>query len=136
MPAEAGVRREMTDVPLPDLLEAPGFAATLPERRRAPRYPSRAMILCRLAGAAAGDDLRVQVRDVSDTGVGLVLDRPVARGALLVLEFPATGSNAAHVACARVAHCSELPEGGHLAGCQLQSELTPDVLDAMIRHDA
>ncbi|HMF14282.1 MAG TPA: PilZ domain-containing protein [Gemmataceae bacterium] len=103
------------------------------ERRKSPRQSSGAEIRCFPAGTHPSQAWTVQVRDVSDTGIGLVLKERLARGTSLILVFPATAGEPLHVVCARVVHSTPRSEGGFVTGCALQSALTAEVLNSLVR---
>jgi hypothetical protein len=113
-----------------DGLEYPLPACAL-ERRKSPRYPCCTEVVCYPVGAPRSAAWTVSVQNISDTGIGFLLDQPLARGTLLVLELPPTESDPSYVVCARVVHAGPHLEGRFLIGCALQSELRPEVLQAM-----
>ena len=115
---------------LPTATPVPTWAS---DRRRATRYPSRAELVVYPTNGSPADAWPATVRDVSDTGIGLVLDQALERGLMLVLAFPATEGSPSSLACACVQHSTKQPEGNFLVGCTFQSELTPEILQALIR---
>ena len=114
------------DVPEPDVLE----------RRRAPRYPCRAEVRCRAVGGDGDATRVVRLRDISDTGVGLEIDRKPAVGELLVVELPGTDFDSPFVVCARVIHVTAQDDGLFAVGCAFRSELTPDVVNSLTNGNA
>lgn len=102
---------------------APGI-----ERRREDRRDcrSRPVISLQLRPGLAG--LSGRVAEASVGGLGLLLDRPLNVGGVLVLALRDTAPGLTRMVSARVAHCTPWPEGGWLVGCQLSGLLTPGEL--------
>src|SRR5439155_18880566 len=59
------------------------------ERRAAPRHGSTLKITCYPVNASLLERRQGRVRNVSRTGVGLLVDRAWQRGATVILELPA-----------------------------------------------
>src|SRR5580692_1103433 len=72
---------------------------------------------CQPIAARADKDIlwRATLRDVSATGVGMVLDRRFEPGAGLSIEIPGLGGG--NTLLAKVVHATGLPEGKWLLGC-------------------
>src|SRR5262249_43477271 len=62
-------------------------------------------------------NLRGRLRDVSVNGFGLILDRQMNRGTILVLKLPAHLPIFAASPSGCVIHCTPQPQGDFLVGC-------------------
>jgi hypothetical protein len=94
------------------------------------RYPGNPDADCRAFAPLAGP-FGAWVRDISASGVSLLLPREFEPGTLLTLEFenPDQGVNA--VLGARVVYSLEVPPDGRwLHGCAFERELTDHELRA------
>lgn len=102
------------------------------ERRRDPRHPCRREAFYRFLGDL-GHELwwKAEIRDISATGLGLILSRPAATGARLTLDLREVGLGRWVVA--RVARCCPIA-GGWFAGCSVTRAFTPDEVRRL--HDA
>jgi hypothetical protein len=101
--------------------DAAADAATVaPDRRQSERVATQATVVCR-ADRPHLPPTRVRVRDVSRTGLSLLIDRPLKPGMLVTLDVPADGGSAAVLAVVR--HCTADPDGGWAAGCAFAAEL-------------
>jgi hypothetical protein len=92
------------------------------ERRVAPRRDSTQKVICYPAGAGLGERRQVRLRNVSRTGLALVVDRRWESGTTLVIELPVT--EGVSVARARVIHATPQMGGRFLIGCVLDFPLT------------
>ena len=66
-----------------------------------------------------------QIRDVSRTGIGLVLTRPAIPGSALTVDLHEAHAVLTRKAVARVAHCGEI-NGGWFVGCSLLRPLAAE----------
>src|SRR5438067_13680560 len=87
------------------------------ERRAAARHSSTLSITCYPIGGGLTERRRARVRNVSRTGVGLVVDRAWERGVALGLELP--GAEGVRVVRAHVTHATPQLGGCFLVGCTL-----------------
>jgi hypothetical protein len=78
--------------------------------RAAERFPVTAGTSCAFAHEVVEATGMVRVRDVSMEGVGLLVDRPVAVGALLAVGLANSAKGFAKTVLVRVAHVT--PSGG------------------------
>src|SRR3954463_7799197 len=92
------------------------------ERRTAIRQLSTLRIACYPAGSGLLERRMVRVRNVSRTGMGLVVDRPWQQGLALILELPA--EDGVRSARARIVHATSQPGGTFLVGCVFDTPLT------------
>ena len=93
-----------------------------PRSHLAPRHPSTLKITAYPVNASLLERRQARVRNVSRTGIGLLVDRAWAAGTILQLELP--GEEAPRVVKARVVHCTPQPGGMNLVGCTLEQQLT------------
>jgi hypothetical protein len=106
-------------------------------RRRA---NSRATVRYRCAPATIGrlyvaDDHEFQhawVLNLSQTGIGFFLSRPVAAGMSVVIQMRATESAEVHELCATVAHCTAQLTGEWLVGCEFIQPLPVELRDSLL----
>lgn len=116
-----GVAREPT----------PQGASQEGERRAAPRCSSTLKITCYPAAASLMERRQGRVRNVSRTGVGLLVDRSWERGTTLILELPAEdGFKAVR---AKVVHSTPQIGGTFLVGCALELPLSDTEVQALSR---
>jgi hypothetical protein len=109
---------------------APGSPGT-GERRAAPRHPSTQRITCYPAGGGLHERRPARVRNVSRSGIGLVVDRHWPPSTALLLELP--GEEGVRVARARVVHATSLPGGTFLVGCTFDAPLSDADLQTLTR---
>ncbi len=85
---------------------------------------------------AARGDKDVQwpaiIRDISLSGLGIVLGRRFERGAGLAIEVPGTDSQPVDTLLAKVEHTTTLPENRWLLRCRFVSELSEDELSYLL----
>ena len=108
-----------------------------------PRSPSnrRASVRYQCGPATPGRVLTVEgqewqrawVLDLSLGGVGLLLGRPVEMETRIVVVLKSnTTPKKLYELAARVCHCARQPDGDWVAGCEFETKLTDDVLDALL----
>jgi hypothetical protein len=115
------------DVPPEDSTELPQTH----DRRVSVRYARRLEMLWQLLGLSSRDLTQARVFDVSTSGVGLLLDRPLAVNALLVLRLPTrTAGWGSHLV--RVKRCTEQADGTFQVGCGFVKPLTPGQLQGLL----
>jgi len=91
------------------------------ERRVATRHASTLRIACYPAGGGLAERRTARVRNVSKSGVGLVLDRSWQPGQAVVLELPL--GEGVRLTRARVVHSTSQPGGCFLVGCTFDQPL-------------
>lgn len=101
------------------------------DRRAGERMAVGGGTTCGFAGPVAEDFGPVRVRDVSMDGVGLLVSRPVAVGALLAVTLTNAGRKLSKTVLVRVAHATAVP-GGYLVGGTLAEPLTYQDLTALV----
>jgi hypothetical protein len=101
------------------------------DRRAAERMPVNAQSGCTFAGQVVSDLGAVKIRDVSLTGVGLVVGRKVEVGAMLAVGLANPAKGYARTMLVRVAHVTAIP-GGFLVGGSFAEPLTYQELTALV----
>jgi hypothetical protein len=95
------------------------------------RYPSTRETSIQPATVRDGSGWRAQVRDVSQGGIGLVVNRRFEPGTLLVIELDTPGPDDGRTFLARVVrvvHATARPESDWLLGCAFAAELEDEDL--------
>ncbi len=95
-------------------------------RRRHPRFPCGP---CTFGLLAAGKDTPLElvgVRNISQSGAGLVLNRFIEPGSVVVLNLFNWRRNIATRALLRVVHTSPHPDGTYLLGGAFTEELSAE----------
>ncbi len=102
-----------------------------PERRVAPRHPSSLRVSCYPVGSGLSERRQARIRNLSQTGVGLAVDRAWMPGTVLIIELPAEeGTRSVR---ARVIHSTPQMGGTYLVGCNLDVPLTDAEIQALAR---
>jgi hypothetical protein len=92
-------------------------------RRLHVRYVCDLLCLCKPSASAEPHVLATLV-NVSRAGVGLLVNRPFGKGAVISVQAPIAGGNL--LAC--VTHVVRRPDGRRFLGCVFINELSPDDL--------
>lgn len=104
------------------------------DRRAAERLPVSAGTNCPFAGQVSEDLGVPKIRDVSMSGIGLIVSRRVEVGSLLAITI-ASGENATHkfnkTILVKVAHVTST-HGGFLIGGTFQEPLTYQEFTALV----
>ncbi len=112
---------------------------TLPaECRVRERHPCDLEASCQPVAARGDNDLHWpgSIRDISTSGLGVILKRRFEPGAGLAIELPGVGDRDGETLLARVRHATRLADGRWLHGCAFISELSDDELYAFLRLSA
>ncbi len=72
------------------------------------------------------------VRDISNSGVSLILNRHVKVGAFLAVELVSANQTSLPPLLVRVVHATAQLDGDWLIGCEFATELTEDELDNLL----
>jgi hypothetical protein len=111
-----------------------------PRVRPQPRGNARATVRYRCAPATIGKvvvegDHELQhawVVDLSTTGVGLALPRPVPSGIEATIQIRGTNGTKIYDLTVRVIHCTEQPHRDWAVGCEFVQPLSLDDLDNLL----
>jgi hypothetical protein len=89
---------------------------------------------CQPIAARADKDIlwSATVRDISVSGLGLVVGRRFERGTGLAIEIPPAGKHAGDTLLVKVVHITALAGGTWLLGCAFVSELSEDGLMGLV----
>lgn len=82
-----------------------------------------------------GDDHEFQhawVLNLSQTGIGFFLSRPVSAGLPVVIQIRGAEPASVHELCATVVHCTAQLTGEWLVGCEFTHPLPVEVLDSIL----
>jgi hypothetical protein len=102
------------------------------DRREAPRRPCR---LPTLVGGDANAGDAATVKDVSAKGVGLVLDRPLKLGAVVVIQLQSASLRLSRPMPVRVLHARQQEDGRWLHGCVFLRQLREEDLEELLSDD-
>jgi hypothetical protein len=101
------------------------------DRRAAERLPVNAGTGCTFAGHVTEDFGPVKMRDVSMTGIGLVLSRRVEVGALLAVTVSNAAQKFHKTLLVKVIHVTPV-HGGFLVGGTFNESLTYQELTSLV----
>ena len=104
-------------------------SALVVERRAAIRYASEQSASCALGHSARRAWGRI--RDISLLGVGLLLDREIAPGTRIVVELARRKPSTPLRLLARVVHCQQQSNTTWHIGCQFDSALRDEDVEAL-----
>lgn len=102
------------------------------DRRVAPRCPGRRWVSCRTPGRRRSGALPASVLDVSASGIGLCLGRPLGPRDVVSLEWQGTGRTGAHMMLARVVHAAPVDAVTWAVGCEFARRLTDEELASLL----
>ncbi len=108
-----------------------GAAPPLPRELRAEvRHPCELESACSTGARETAWPARV--RDLSASGIGLVLSRWFSKGAVLDVQIQQPNGSGPRRLLARVVHVRKQSDGQWLVGCALASRLSAETLQALI----
>jgi hypothetical protein len=118
----------------PSVIVQAEFSVKIPleERRNAVRYfcpcphPIRLLVRPGLASAKG------IITDISASGIGLILDRPVKPGAMLALHL-GRDERPSLIQSGRVVHARPLPDGAWAVGCEFALPLVDKDLEGLVK---
>src|SRR5579884_1264621 len=114
----------------PFILPAGGATARGRDRRVAVRYPGNPDTSCQAVTPSDGA-WPAWVRDISASGIAVLLDREFPPGTVVVIELDNPDQGVACAVRARVIHALELPPDDRwLHGCAFERELSAHELRA------
>jgi hypothetical protein len=94
------------------------------ERRVRVRYPSRVQVNFQPLNGSSGSQFSAQVRNISQGGIKLQVNRAFEPGDLLTIELPGSEGRSASNVLACVVHASAQENGEWALGCTFAHELT------------
>jgi hypothetical protein len=110
-------------------------AATSVNRRVAQRHPAAGKVSCHPACGRNGELWSGTLRDISRTGIGLLLPRRWEKGTILLLKLDAIRGGGPRTLCACVMHSTPHPEEGFVVGCSHGGELSEDEIQAFAEEN-
>jgi hypothetical protein len=101
-------------------------------RRTSVRYRCSLATLGRLFFPSTGESQDAWVQNLSDCGVGLNLNQPLEVDTAVLIRLTGTTKDVTLKLPARVAHSTREVDGSWRVGCEFQSKLNPEVLEALL----
>jgi hypothetical protein len=102
------------------------------ERRGQPRHECGEIAQC--FAVITGQDFSARVRNLSRTGVGILVDAPIPVEAPIILRVPRLDECPPRDLHATVVHCLPYSTGEWFAGCKLDRSLTDEELRQLLNH--
>ena len=99
-------------------------------RRAAERHLASGKVSCHPACGRTGELWSGRVRDISRTGIGLVLPRRWEKGTILLLQLDPIRGSGPRTLCACVIHSTPHPDDGFVVGCTHGGELSDEDIQA------
>jgi hypothetical protein len=115
--------------------EEPAAALLPADRRGVPRHAYELQPFCCFASDGEAGSPPARVRDISTTGIGLLLEQPLKPGAVLILRLQVSDGRLSRPLPARVMHSTPQPDGGWLVGCQFVRPLGSQQLRALLEEE-
>ncbi len=102
------------------------------ERRSRERIPCTRAPMVRVLARPSFQSFRAIVRDVSASGIGLVLTRCFEPGTLLAIQMQTSQAGFSGILTAQVKHATPQPGGLWLLGCSLSRNLSEEEVLALM----
>jgi hypothetical protein len=102
------------------------------ERRAWVRYPRRLEMVWQLFGARQDEGWSASLFDISQTGVGLIINRSFPPGTVLTVRLRPCSRTPSRTMLVRVKHCTARPDGEWLVGCTFVVKLKDGELKGLI----
>jgi hypothetical protein len=102
------------------------------ERRAWARYPRRLQTLWQLFGSRDTEVWTSYLHDISQTGIGLLLDRAFPASTVLSVRIQTAARKTTRSMLVRVRHCTARPDGPWLVGCTFIVKLRDEELRELI----
>jgi len=96
------------------------------ERRISTRYPCNLATSCRVMAFVVGERIAVRVRNISATGISLIVSQPVDPGTRFTVELQSTTRNVSCELEVRVVYCIDHPNGESILGGRFAQQLPED----------
>jgi len=103
------------------------------ERRVAPRFPLNLSTSCRLLAAAPDRTLNARVRNISASGISLVVSRVLDPETVFQIELKSVARNLTRHVKVRVVYCIEHPCGELIVGGQFVEPIAEADLRCFVR---
>jgi hypothetical protein len=118
--------------PNPSPLAKSGDKLQEMERRAWVRYSSSQEPLWRFFGMRTEEAWPAKVHDISVTGIGLLIERPLKPRTMLTVNLRGRTHNLSQPMLVRVNHVTGQPDGKWLVGCSFINRLSDDDLQALL----
>ena len=125
----------MTTIPSEIAPEPQGAELATADRRMAPRFEATGKVSCHPSCGRPGELWPGHVRDISRTGIGLIMPRRWERGTILLLEVSPEGG-APRSLCACVIHSTRLSEASYIVGCAHGGDFDEEEIQALVGQNA
>jgi hypothetical protein len=102
------------------------------ERRAWVRYPRKLVTMWQLLGTGGEEHWTAMVRDLSQNGVGLVINRSFPPATVLTVRLRNSTRTYERSALVRVQHCTAQPAGDWLVGCTFVVKISADELHQLL----
>jgi hypothetical protein len=120
----------------PSIENSPAKRPTTEERRGAERFQPEPPSICRIVSEGQEPGLHATVRNLSATGIGLLVNHPLKAGNVLILNLQSGLQRLARPLPVKVTHASPLSEGNWLVGCQFVRRLSGPELQVLLGESA
>jgi hypothetical protein len=102
------------------------------ERRAWIRYPRRLLTMWQLFGSRQEESWNASLRDISLTGLGLVVNRSFPPGTVLTIRVQTGSRKCSRTMLVRVKHCAAQPNGDWHVGCSFVVKLKEEELAELL----
>ncbi|MBY0524002.1 MAG: PilZ domain-containing protein [Gemmataceae bacterium] len=102
------------------------------DRRAAVRHLPQSEKTSNVDVPRRGRPWKAMIRDLSTTGIGLVLNQTFDAGAQLAVELQIPDGLLIYTMLTRVAHSTRQPNGAYLVGCSFVRELSEEELQNLL----
>ena len=102
------------------------------KRRGSVRYRAGLATLGRIVFPVTGESQEAWVQNLSHTGIGLTVGRPLEPGTPLAIRLTGTNKGVSLSLAAKVIHSTQEIDGSWRIGCELDQKLSPEVLEALL----
>jgi len=101
-------------------------------RRTAKRYRCALATLGKITFPGENASLEAWAHNLSESGIGLNLDRSLPEGVVVNIRLKGPQSDGALTVAAKVAHSTQQLDGTWRVGCAFEQELTPEQLELLL----
>ena len=116
-----------TSVP-PGMVKSTSFG----NRRTSVRYRCAPATIGKVVSAGDNELQVACIIDLSLTGIGMQVSRPIAAGHLIAVAIKSNDGMKTFDLSANVVHCNSVPHDEWYLGCRLTTPLTPEDLDNLL----
>jgi hypothetical protein len=107
-------------------------ARSLGNRRATVRYRCAPATIGKVISADDHDLQIACILDLSVTGIGMQVPRPIPAGRLIVIAIKSTDGTKTFDLSANVVHCNSVPHNEWYLGCRLTTPLSAEDLDSLL----